>query len=86
MYTNVPLPFDTLMSTTVFEKTGNHPVFNLITHKGCQAEIADISNILTINYRKYASTWKNIIIMKKTRQHSRRIDQTLISFDIKVHT
>ncbi len=55
MYTNVPLPVDTLMSTNIFEKTGNHPVFNLIMHKGCQTKIADISNIFTINYRKYAS-------------------------------
>ena len=86
MYTNVHLPFDTLMSTTVFEKTGNHPVFNLIMHKGCQAEIADISNIQTINYRKYASAWKNIIIMKKNRQYSKSLDKTLFSFDIKVQT
>ena len=86
MYTNVPLPFDTLMSATVFEKTRNHPVFNLIMHKGCQTEIAHISNILTINYRKYASAWKNIIIMKKNRQHSRSLDKTLFSFDIKVQT
>ena len=48
MYTNVPLSVDTLMSTNIFEKTGNHPVFNLIMHKGCQTKIADISNILTI--------------------------------------
>ena len=86
MYTNVPLSVDTLMSTNIFEKTGNHPVFNLIMHKGCQTKIADISNILTINYRKYASAWKNIIIMKKNRQLSRSLDKTLFSFDIMVQT
>ena len=86
MHTNRPFTSRHTHVDNYIWKNREPPRTNIIMHKWCQTESADISNILTINYRKYASAWKNIIIMKKTRQHSRSLDKTLFSFDIKVQT
>ena len=65
MHTNRPFTSRHTHVDNYIWKNREPPRTNIIMHKWCQTEIADISNILTINYLKYASAWKNIIIMKK---------------------
>tara|TARA_B100000941_G_scaffold206404_1_gene150628 strand:+ start:364 stop:555 length:192 start_codon:yes stop_codon:yes gene_type:complete len=43
---------------TIIEKNGKHPECITLMHIRCQTEIAYISNILKIQYRKYVSARK----------------------------